>query len=89
MEDSRRQFAHRGEEDDLCTSPIQLRLAASVLGRVVEQNGGCAAGSEFWEEDSLDIELDQEQYSDPESWDPDYETLPEMAIINENIFGGL
>jgi hypothetical protein len=87
--DSERRIREIGEEGDFLTSALQLRLAAGVVTRLVERNGGCEAAGVFWDEDSLDAEFAEDEYLDPESWDPDEETLPEMAIINENIFGGL
>lgn len=82
--------ADAGVEADCFDSAIQLRLAASILTRRVERNGGSAVGGLFGAEDSFDTDVDQGEYLDPELWDPDEdETLPEMAIIHENIFGGL
>jgi hypothetical protein len=75
-----------GEEEDHFDTGLQLRLAASALNRRLQRNGGCDAAQAFWGDEE---ELDSEEYVDPEFWDPDYETLPEMALINENIFGGL
>jgi len=74
------------DPEDCFDSPLQLRLAASALSRRAERNGGCDAAQVFWDDDA---EPDGEDYLDPELWDPDYETVPEMALINENIFGGL
>lgn len=76
-----------GEEEDCFVSALQLRLAASVVNRVIERNGGCDAADGFWDDDSLDTEVDQVEYLDPELWDPDFDTVPDMAAqINENIF---
>jgi hypothetical protein len=83
--DSRRYVASVGEEDDFFTSALQLRLAASIVSRLVERNGGSDAGDVFFNDDSNGEELDREEYVDPEMWDPDEETLPEMDIILENI----
>lgn len=82
---SGREIRDAGEEDDLIASAIQLRLAASVVNRLIERNGGCAAG--FLDDDSVDEEVDQEEYLDPELWDPDADPVPDMAAeIAENIF---
>lgn len=82
---SGREIRDAGEEDDLIASAIQLRLAASVVNRLIERNGGCAAG--FLDDDSVDEEVDQEEYVDPEFWDPDEDPVPDMAAeIAENIF---
>ena len=72
--------------EDCVDSALQLRLAASVLNRRVDGNGGGDAAGVFWDDDS---ERDPDEYLDPEFWDPDYETLPEMDLIDENISGGL
>jgi len=74
------------DPEDCFDTEFQLRLAASALNRRLERVGGCDAAQVFWNDEA---ELDSEEYEDPELWDPDYETLPEMALINENIFGGL
>ena len=85
-----RKIRGAGEEEDVLGSALQLQLAASVITSLAKRNGGCGAANVFWEEDSVDSDLDQGEYLDPELWDPDEEeTVPEMAIINENIFGGL
>lgn len=84
--DSGREIREIGGEDDLIASALQHRLAASVVNRLIERNGGCAAG--FWdEEDSFDTTHDQDEYQDPELWDPDADPVPDMAAeIAENIF---
>lgn len=82
---SGRKINGEGEEEDFFASAIQLRLAASVVNRIIERNGGCAAG--FLDDDSVDEEVDQEEYLDPELWDPDADPVPDMAAeIAENIF---
>jgi hypothetical protein len=40
----------------------------------------------FWDEDAFDSLEDGEEYVDPELWDPDEETLPEMKEIEWNIY---
>lgn len=76
-------------EEDCFDSALQLRLAASLVSRLVERNGGSAAADLFWNEDTFDNDHDQDEYLDAELWDPDSETVPEMAAIMENISGGL
>jgi hypothetical protein len=85
MDDPLRNPSARDPEDCF-DSPLQLRLAASVLTTRVERNGGGDAAGVFWGDET---EPDREEYVDPEFWDPDYETLPEMDLIDENISGGL
>jgi len=83
-----REVRDAGEEDDLIANSLQHRLAASVVSRLIERNGGCVSG--FWDDDLSDTEQDQDEYLDPELWDPDADPVPDMAAeINENIFGGL
>lgn len=72
-------------EDDF-GSALQLRLAASLLGRRIERNGGGETAAKFWDDEA---EFDHEYYVDPELWDPGSETVPEMDVITENINGGL
>lgn len=73
-----------GEEEDIPASRFQLELAASIVARLIERNGGRGAANAFWDDDSFDPEGNAE-YVDPEFWDPDEETLPEMNEINWNI----
>ena len=48
---------------------------------------GCGAADGFWDHNSFETELDQDEYLDPELWDPDEDPVPDMAAeINENIF---
>lgn len=76
-----------GEEEDCFVPSLQLRLAASVVSRLIERNGGCGAAEGFWDGDSFDTVQDQDEYLDPELWDPDADPLPDMAAeIQENIF---
>ena len=74
------------EEDASPTSALQLRLAAGIVEKVIERNGGSAAGNVFWDEDALDSAEDVEEYVDPEFWDPEHETLPEEKEIEWNIY---
>ncbi len=87
MIDSGREIRNVGEEDDLLGSTLQLRLAASVVNRLVKRNGDSGTAECFWDDDLLDAEVDQDEYLDPELWDPDADPVPDMAAeIAENIF---
>ncbi len=84
---SGRKIRNAGKEEDCFVSALQLRLAARVVNRLIERNGGCDAADGFWDDGSLDTEVDQDEYLDPELWDPEEEPVPDMAgEINENIF---
>ena len=74
------------EGDDLSTSTLQLQLAASIIGKLIERNGGRDVADAFWEDDTFEALDDGDEYLEPELWDPDEETLPEMDIINWNIY---
>lgn len=74
------------EEEDLSTSTLQLQLAASILGRLIERNGGRDVADVFWDDDEFESLHEGDEYFDPEFWDPDEETLPEMNEINWNIY---
>ncbi len=75
-----------GEEEDCCVSALQLSLAENVVSRLIKRNGSCGPEG-FWDDDSLDPEQDQDEYQDPELWDPDSDPEPDMAAeIAENIF---
>jgi hypothetical protein len=65
-------------------SPLQLQLAAMVLDRIIERNAGRAATGVFWDDDSFDVT--EEREFNPEFSDPEEETVPEMDVINHNIF---
>ena len=68
--------------EEFAVSPLQLQLSAMLIGNIVERNGGEAASEIFWDDDSFDL-------TDEGEFDPDInfpETLPEMDIINHNIF---
>ena len=70
------------EVEESVVSPLQLQLAAMLIGNIVEGNGGEAASEIFWDDDSFDL-------TDESEFDSDMnfpETLPEMDIINHNIF---
>lgn len=85
--DSGRKIRGAVEEEDSFPSTLQLRLAASVVSRLAERNGGCGAANVFWEEDSVDSDLDQGEYLDLELWDPEEEeSVPEMAEIMLNLY---
>jgi hypothetical protein len=68
--------------DESLVSPLQLQLAAMLIGNIVEGNGGEAASEIFWDDDSFDLTEESEFDSDMNF----PETLPEMDIINHNIF---
>lgn len=74
-------------EKDIFASALQLRLAAGIVSRLIGRNGGGGEATEFWNEESFEAELDQNEYQDPELWDPDEDPVTDMAAeINENIF---
>jgi hypothetical protein len=74
------------EEEDLPASTLQLRLAASIIGRLIERNGGRKAADQFWNDDAFDSLDEDDEYLDPELGDPDEETLPEAQEIDRNTF---
>lgn len=66
--------------EEFPVSPLQLQLAAMLICNIVEGNGGETASEIFWDDDSFDL-------TDEGEVDIDFpETLPEMEIINHNIF---
>ena len=73
--------ARNGENSEPCK--LQLRLAAAVVDRLLEANGGREVADRFWDDDSFDELGDFDP--DLESEDPDEETVPEMAEILHNI----
>jgi hypothetical protein len=75
-----------GREEDNPASRFQLELAASVITSIIDKNAGSGASEAFWDDDSFDFEDDVERDTDPDCWDPEDETLPEMDPINHNIF---
>ena len=85
-DDTRREKSFIREDDDLSTSSFELKLAASVISRVVKRNGNCEAADLFWEDDALDSLEEKREYQDPELWDPDEETLPEAKEIEWNLY---
>lgn len=67
MIDGPKKVADASVEGDGFDSALQLRLAASLVSRLVERNGGSSAAADlFWDEDSFDTERDQEEYLDLE-----------------------
>lgn len=74
------------EEDAFSDSPIQLQLAAGIVEKLIDRNGGSDVTNVFWDEDAFDSLEDGDEYVDPELWDPDEETLPEMKEIEWNIY---
>jgi hypothetical protein len=77
---------HAREEDGSSSSALQLRLAGGIVEMLIERNGGSDVTNVFWDEDAFDSLEDGEEYVDPELWDPDEETLPEMKEIEWNIY---
>ena len=73
------------EDGTLPSSPFQLRLAAGIVRRLIERNGGSDAAERFLE-DVLDSMDDSKEYRDPELGESDEETLPEARDIEWNIF---
>jgi hypothetical protein len=75
------------EEDACPPSALQLRLAAGILEKLIERNGGSEVVNVFWDSDAFEPPEDQDEYVDPELWDPDSdEVLPEMEEIEWNIY---
>lgn len=67
-------------------STLQLELAASVITKIVERNAGPGAAEAFWDDDSFEFPDGAEPDLDPDCRNSDEETLPEMSVINHNIF---
>jgi hypothetical protein len=86
MDDTGPEITDTREEEDLPASTLQLRLAASIVDRLIERNGGREVADSFWDDDVFDS-LDEGEYLDPELWDPDEETLPEADEVDWNMFG--
>lgn len=86
MDDTGPEKPDTGEEEDLPASTLQLRLAASIIGRLIERNGGRGAADQFWDDDAFDSLDEGDEYRDPELGDPDEETLPEANEIDWNMF---
>jgi hypothetical protein len=74
------------EEDASPTSAFQLKLAAGIVEKLIERNGGSEIANVFWDDDAFDSLDDGNEYVDPELWDPDQEVLPEMKEIEWNIY---
>jgi len=74
------------KENDVRASKLQLDLAASIVGRLIERNGGRDAADRFWDDDSFEAIEDAGPGLDLDLSDPKEETLPEMAYIRHNIF---
>lgn len=85
IDDSRPEIPDAREEEDFSSSTLQLRLAASIVDRLIERNGGRDVADRFWDDDSFDSLHERGEYLDAEFLDPDEETLPEMNEINWNI----
>jgi ABC-type sulfate transport system substrate-binding protein len=67
-------------------SALQIQLAAIVIDKIIEKNGGRAAADAFWDDDSFDFSDEMELDADLELRDSEEETVPEMDEINHNIF---
>jgi hypothetical protein len=74
------------EEDASPTSALQLQLAAFIVKKLIERNGGSEFANVFWDDDAFDSLEDGDEYVDPELWDLDEEVLPEMKEIEWNIY---
>lgn len=75
------------EEDASSSSALQLRLAAGIVEKLVERNGGSDVTNVFWDDDAFESLEDGDEYVDPELWDPDGdEILPEVKEIEWNIY---
>ena len=85
MERSRSEMEAR-EEGELFASKIQLQLATAAVDRIIERNGGRRRADAFWHDGGFGPIDDEEEYVDPELWNPDEETVPEMAEIYWNIY---
>jgi len=86
MDDTGPEKPDTGEEEDLPPSTLQLRLAASIIGRLIERNGGREVADQFWDDHAFDSLDEDDEYRDPELGDPDEETLPEAKEIDWNMF---
>ena len=86
MSDSRSEAAEARKEGVGHASAFELQLAAMVVKAAVEHNGGRDRAARFWDDDLLESIDSKEGHVDPEPWDPDEETVPEMAEINRNIY---
>jgi len=85
MDDIEPEIPDSREEETVTSPALQLRLAAGIVGRLIERNGGSDAAERFLEDvlESLD---DGKEYRDPELGESDEETLPEARDIEWNIF---
>lgn len=85
-DDSQTDTSDERKEGDLFASKLELQLAASIVDRLIERSGGREVADGFWDDDSFDSIDDGDEYVDPEFWDPDNETVPEILEINHNIY---
>ncbi|MGB9206383.1 MAG: hypothetical protein WCB94_20670, partial [Terriglobales bacterium] len=58
----------------------------TIVGRLIERNGGRDVADAFWDDDAFDSLDDGGEYLDPEFCDSDEEALPEALEINWNVF---
>jgi hypothetical protein len=86
IHDSRPEISDARKERDLAASTLELQLAASIVDRLIERNGGRDVADGFWDDDSFDSLHDGGEFLDAEFWDPDEETLPEALDIDWNVY---
>jgi hypothetical protein len=84
MDDTGPEITDTREEEDLPPYSLQLQLAASIVDRLIERNGGREVADSFWDDDVFDSLDEGDEYLDPELWDPDEETLPEALGSGAN-----
>ncbi|MFP5237666.1 MAG: hypothetical protein ACLGSD_17360 [Acidobacteriota bacterium] len=84
IDDFELELPNSGEEEGDLSGPFELELAASIVGRVIERNGGST--DVFWDEDSFDSPEVNAEDLDPDLGDPDVEMLPEQDEIEWNIY---
>jgi hypothetical protein len=84
--DENQPLIREGREESSTALKFQLELAVSVITRIIDKNASSGSAEAFWDDDSLDFEDGVELDTDPDCWDPDEETLPEMDLINHNIY---
>lgn len=75
-----------GTREEKYFSALQLQLAASIVDGLIERNGGRDVAIASWDDDAFDSLDVGGEYLDPELWDPDEETVPEILDIYHNIY---
>lgn len=86
IEDTEPEIPDTSEGEDLPSSRLQLQLARSIIARLIKRNAGQDAADSFLDDNVFDSYEEGDEYSDPELWDPDEETLPEAREIDWNTF---